>query len=629
MPHPLPLTRVPALLFDSAADADSHAALVVAGLVRERNSGGQRTVLGLPTGSTPIGVYRELIRLHQEEGLDFANVVTFNLDEYWPMPPDDRHSYHHFMRETFFDHVNLKRENTHLPPGDVPRRDVDAACAEYEAKIRRAGGIDLQLLGIGRTGHVGFNEPGSPADGRTRFVTLDPLTRADAAPGFFGEENVPLHAITMGVGTIREAKKILILALGEHKAPVVRSALEDAPTDRVPATLLNGHPDLTYLLDRGAAAELTTVKMPWRAGPIEWDDRSETKAVVWVAERCEKPLTKLQTRDLLEYDLHELLRERGPVETLRNRVFDRLDATLCACPAGGGTREKKTILVFSPHPDDDVISMGGTLILLCDQGHEVHVAYQTSGATAVFDHDVRRHLDFVSAFREVFDLAPMVAERRPDERDQEELPGRLIAALADKPPGEPDSPEVWKLKALIRRTEAVAAAEEAGVSRNRVHFQNLPFYETGRVKKQPIGAEDVRLTVELLREVRPDQVYLAGDLRDPHGTHRRCARVVGRALEEVAAEGLEPEVWRYRGAWQEFEPHEIDRAVPISPEVTARKRRAIFKHETQKDRPVFPGHDDREFWVRAEERTKATADAYDALGLPEHYAIEAFARGPR
>ena len=620
MPHPLPLTRVPALLFDSAADADSHAALVIAGLIRERNSAGQKTVLGLATGSTPIGVYRELIRLHREDGLDFSKVVTFNLDEYWPMAPDSRHSYHEFMREQLFDRVNLAPANTHLPPGDVPRGEVDAACVDYEAAIRRAGGIDLQLLGIGRTGHVGFNEPGSPADGRTRFVTLDPLTRADAAAGFLGEEHVPLHALTMGVGTIREAKKILVLALGEHKAPVVRSALEDPPTDRVPATLLNGHPDLTYLLDRGAAGELTAVKTPWRAGPIEWDDRSETKAVVWVSQRADKPLTKLQTRDLLEHDLHELLRERGDTESLRTRVFDRLAATLCTRPAGD---EKRTVLVFSPHPDDDVISMGGTLILLCDQGHEVHVAYQTSGATAVFDHDVRRHLDFVSAFGELFDLSPLVADA-----DEGELPDRLSAALAAKPPGEPDGPEVWKLKALIRRTEAVAAAEEAGVSRDRLHFQNLPFYETGRVAKQPVGPEDVRLTADLLREVRPDQVYLAGDLRDPHGTHRRCARVIGRALEEVR-DDLTPEVWRYRGAWQEFEPHEIDRAVPISPEITARKRRAIFKHETQKDRPVFPGRDDREFWVRAEDRTRATAAAFDALGLPEHFAIEAFARGPR
>ena len=621
MPHPLPLTRVPALLFDSAGDADRHAALVVAGLVRERNSAGQRTVLGLPTGSTPTGVYRQLIRLHREEDLSFANVVTFNLDEYWPMPADSRHSYHHFMRETFFDHVDLNPDHCHLPPGDVPRGKTDSACAEYEAKIRAAGGIDLQLLGIGRTGHVGFNEPGSPAGGRTRFVTLDPLTRADAADGFLGEENVPLHALTMGVGTIREARKILVLALGEHKAEVVRSALEDPPTDRVPATLLNGHGDLTYLLDRGAAGELTAIKTPWRAGPIAWDDRSETKAVVWVAGRAGKPLTKLQTRDLLEHDLHELLRERGPAEELRTRVFDRLAGTLCTEPAGS---EKRTVLVFSPHPDDDVISMGGTLVLLCDGGHEVHVAYQTSGATAVFDHDVRRHLDFVRDFGDLFGLAPLVADA-----EQGELPDRLIAALEDKPPGEPDTPEVWKLKALIRRTEAVAAAEEAGVSRDRVHFQNLPFYETGRLAKQPVGEEDVRLTVELLRSVKPDQVYLAGDLRDPHGTHRRCARVVGRALEEVAGDGPEPEVWRYRGAWQEFEPHEIDRAVPVSPEVSLRKRRAIFKHETQKDRPVFPGRDDREFWVRAEDRTRATAAAFDALGLPEHFALEAFARGPR
>ena len=626
MPHPLPLTRVPALLFDSAGDADRHAALAVAGLVRERTSAGRRTVLGLPTGSTPTGVYRQLVRMHREEGLSFERVVTFNLDEYWPMPADSRHSYHHFMREAFFDHVDLDPANCHLPPGGVPRERADAACAEYERKIRDAGGIDLQLLGIGRTGHVGFNEPGSPADGRTRFVTLDPLTRADAADGFLGEENVPLHALTMGVGTIREARKILVLALGEHKAEVVRSALEDPPTDRVPATLLNDHPDLTYLLDRGAAGELAAVKTPWRAGPVDWDDRSETRAVVWVAGRAGKPLTKLQTRDLLEHDLHELLRERGPAEALRTRAFDRLAGTLCTRPAGdaAGGDGKKTVLVFSPHPDDDVISMGGTLILLCDHGHEVHVAYQTSGATAVFDHDARRHLDFVRAFGDLFDLSPLVADEA-----QGELPDRLIAALEQKPPGEPDAPAIWDLKALIRRTEAVAAAEEAGVSRDRVHFQNLPFYETGRVAKQPVGEEDVRRTAALLREVRPDQVYLAGDLRDPHGTHRRCARVVGRALEEVAGDGPEPEVWRYRGAWQEFEPHEIDRAVPISPEVSLRKRRAIFKHETQKDRPVFPGRDEREFWVRAEDRTRATAAAFDALGLPEHFALEAFARGPR
>ena len=627
MSRPLPLTRSPALLFDAAAEADRHAALVIASLIRERNSAGRPTVLGLPTGSSPLGVYRELVRLHREEGLSFRRVISFNLDEYWPMPPDSRHSYHAFMRDALFDHVDFAPGNTHLPPGDLPRGQIEAACADYEAAIRRAGGIDLQLLGIGRTGHVGFNEPGSAADSRTRFVTLDPLTRADAADGFLGEENVPLHALTMGVGTIRDARKLLILALGEHKAEVVRAALEEPPTDRIPATLLQEHQDLTYLLDRGAAAELTAVKTPWRAGPVEWDDRLETRAVVWAADRADQPLTKLSTRDLLACDLHDLLRERGPTEALRARVFDRLAATLCTEPGGSAAGGRKTVLVFSPHPDDDVISMGGTLIGLCDQGHEVHVAYQTSGATAVFDHDVRRHLDFVSAFGDLFDLTPLTAAGG-DDGGGGELPERLGAALADKPAGEADPPEVWKLKALIRRTEAVAAAEEAGVSRDRVHFQNLPFYETGRVAKQPIGEADVALTVELLRAVRPDQVYLAGDLRDPHGTHRRCARVIARALEEVAGE-LDPEVWRYRGAWQEFEPHEIDRAVPIGPEVALRKRRAIFKHESQKDRPVFPGRDDREFWVRAEARTKATAAAFDALGLPEHYALEAFARGPR
>jgi len=607
-------TKIPTLMFHNVAEVDRHVALVVESLIRENNSAGVPTVLGLPTGSTPIGVYRELIRQHREEGLDFSQVTTFNLDEYFPMSPTSIHSYHRWMRANFFDHVNIPEENIHIPRGDIPLEEVDAFCEEYERAIERAGGIQLQLLGIGRTGHVGFNEPGSPRNSSTRLVTLDPQTRADAAGSFFGEENVPLSAITMGIDTIMSARKIILMALGEHKAPIVRKAAEEEVNEEVPASFLQRHPHAVFVVDEAAASQLTAVRTPWLVGRVNWTPALEKRAVIWLSEQTCKPLARLCREDFIEHRLHELLRERGPIQAIRQRVFNGLLSGICEHPAGS---ERQSIIVFSPHPDDDVISMGGTLITLADQGHDVHIAYQTSGNLAVFDHDALRHIDFVRQFHAMFGL---------ETEGTRELDRRMREAISSKQPGQPDSSEVQKTKALIRQTEATTAAACAGIPAEKLHFLNMPFYQTGKVEKAPITEADVALIADLLRSLKPGQIYVAGDLSDPHGTHRMCARAIIRALETVAAEGIKPEVWLYRGAWQEYEPHEIERAVPLSPELVERKKQAIFRHESQKDAPLFPGSDKREFWVRAEERTKHTAAVFNQLGLPEFYALEAFVR---
>lgn len=607
-------TKIPTLVFRSSRDLSRHVAQTVESLIRENNSQGLPTVLGLPTGSTPIGVYRELIRLHKEEHLDFSRVVTFNLDEYYPISPDSIHSYNRWMHETFFNHVNIAEENIHIPKGNIPIDDVDAFCDDYERAIVRAGGIDLQLLGIGRSGHIAFNEPGSSRNSLTRIVTLDPVTRRDASGDFFGEDNVPLQALTMGVGTILSAKKIIIMALGEHKAKIAHRAIEEEVTESITASFLQTHRNAIFALDEAAAGQLTAIQTPWTVGHVDWTPQNEKRATIWLARRLKKPLLKLETRDFKDNHLHELVREKGPVEAIRDRVFNALLGGICTRP--GGDKPQK-VIVFSPHPDDDVISMGGTLINLAEQKHDVSIAYMTSGNIAVFDHDAQRHIDYVHEFNRMF------AIQTPQSIEQHE---RLTKSMQGKKPGDPDIEEVLHVKRLIRETEAVAAARESGVPGEKCVFLDLPFYRTGQVTKRPLGEEDIQIVAKLLRDVNPGQIYVAGDLSDPHGTHRVCADAIFKALRVVESEGVKPEVWLYRGAWQEYEPHEIERAVPLSPEVMLRKKLAIFKHESQKDKALFPGHDEREFWVRAEQRTKNTAAVYNDLGLPEYYALEGFVR---
>jgi glucosamine-6-phosphate deaminase len=583
----------------------------IAALVRARAREGRPAVLGLATGSTPIGVYRELIRMHREEGLSFAGVVTFNLDEYWPMAPDSIHSYHRFMRENFFDHVDLPPGAAHLPRGDLPRDQVEAHCAEYEARIRAAGGIDLQLLGIGKTGHIGFNEPGSGVRSRTRLVTLDTITRRDAAADFFGEANVPREAITLGVATILEAREIAILATGEHKAAIVRRAVEGEVDTEVAATFLQRHPRTTFFLDRAAAADLTRIATPWLVDEVEWTDDLAVRAVAWLSLATGRAILKLTQRDYAEHKMSALVARHGSAGAVNGLVFNSLGSRI-----RGRSRlpARRRIVVFSPHPDDDVISMGGILAKLAANGNRITVAYMTSGNIAVFDHDVRRYLDF---------LGRLAAERGTGRDAVEPLAARVRAFLDGKRPGEVDIPEVLDLKRLIREAEAVSGLETVGLSRDDAVFMDLPFYRTGRVRKDPVTEADVVAVRLLLEDARPDLIFVAGDLSDPHGTHRMCKEAIDRALAVAAIP--RPEVWLYRGAWQEWPVTEATWLVPMGQEDLKVKLQAIFKHQSQKDSAPFPGaHDDREFWQRVEARNKETAAMLNRLGLAEYYAMEAY-----
>lgn len=611
----VPGTEIPCYVFDSNRDLARHVADSIANVIRERNAFGQHAVLGLPTGSTPMGVYRELIRMHRQEGLDFSGVVTFNLDEYYGLQPNQLQSYHRWMFEHFFNHVNIPRNQIHIPDGTVAPEDLEDYCRRYEADIERAGGIDVLLLGIGRNGHIGFNEPFSMHHSRTRLATLDPITRRDAASDFFSEENVPQHAITMGLATIFDARKVILIALGEHKAKIIKETAEGPASDRVPASILRDHPSTAVLLDEAAAGELTGVSTPWVLGNVEWTDALIKKAILWLSAKTGKALLKLDDQDLREHNLHQLLRHHGPAQQVAHRVFRWMMDTIEYHPGG---REPKRVICFSPHPDDDVISMGGTLIRLVEDRHEVHVAYMTSGNIAVFDHDAQRVADLVVEFNRLFSI---------DQDKSLEVERQVLQSLAKKGPGEPDSQTVLAIKALIRWSEAKAGAIVCGCHEEHLHFLDLPFYRTGTIAKNPVSDEDVRIIRELIERVDPQQVYIAGDLSDPHGTHRVCAEAIFRALKELeAAHGRRPEAMLYRGAWQEWAPHEIELAVPLSPRDLNRKRNAIFMHESQKDTALFPGSDSREFWQRAEDRNRHTADTYNRLGLPEYYAMEGFVR---
>lgn len=602
-------------VFATDLEAADAVARRIAERVRARAAEGRQCVLGLATGHTPIGVYRRLIRMHRREGLDLSNVVTFNLDEYWPMDPQAVQSYRRWMHENFLDHVNVPPANVHIPDGTVRPEQVESFCRDYERTIEQAGGIDLQILGVGRTGHIGFNEPGSSRDSRTRLVRLDRVTRMDAASDFFGESNVPAQAITMGVGTILAAREVALLAFGEHKAPILRRAVEEPPSPQIAASYLQEHPQATLYLDEAAAADLTRKATPWLVGPCAWEAPLVRRAVTWLSRQTGKAVLALTNEDYAENQLGDLLTQRGPAYDINLRVFHALMQTITGWPAG--RQPGRRVVVFSPHPDDDVISMGATLRKLCRQGHEVHTVYQTSGNIAVFDHDALRFADFVSEFNAIFGLAPEQTTMIDEHIEQ---------FLRNKAPAAVDSPEVQQIKALIRKTEAITAAGFCGVPRERCHFLDMPFYQTGTVRKKPVGEQDVQAVLGVLEALRPEIVFAAGDLSDPHGTHRMCLEAVFRAMARYVAAGHpRPKVWLYRGAWQEWEPYRIEMAVPISPDELYAKRHAIFRHESQKDRAMFPGpYDAREFWQRAEDRNRGTAAAYDKLGLPEYQGIEAF-----
>jgi len=609
------LEKIPVVVVDDHAQLARLVAARIATLVRERQAAGRAAVLGLATGSTPIGVYRELIRLHREEGLSFRNVVTFNLDEYWPMPHESLHSYHRFMWENLFSHVDIDRANVHIPDGTMARETIDGWCDAYEKAIRDAGGIDLQLLGIGKTGHIGFNEPGSGAQSRTRLIHLDNVTRRDAAADFFGEEHVPKEAVTMGVATILEAREICILATGEHKSRIVRRAVEGEISVEVAGTFLQRHPNTTFFVDTAAAADLTRIATPWLLDEVAWTPALALRAVVWLSLETGKAILKLTQNDYADHKLSSLVARYGSPGAVNGEVFNTL---------GGKIRGKsklprgKRVVVFSPHPDDDVISMGGILHKLALNENAMTVAYMTSGNIAVFDHDVRRYVDL---------LERLAASDRVEGARVTALAKRVYDFFAAKKPGDVDIPEVADLKRIIRESEAVSGIETSGLTADAARFLNLPFYQTGKVKKDPIGPADVAIVRALLEEKKPELIFVAGDLSDPHGTHRMCKEAIDKAVAELWPDGNttnKPEVWLYRGAWQEWPVTEATYLVPMSQEELRLKIQAIFKHQSQKDSAPFPGQDDREFWQRVEARNTDTAKMLDRLGLAEYFAMEAY-----
>lgn len=631
MPHNfISYEKVPTQVFASAQEASLAVATEIAALIKTKQKSGEHAVLGLATGSSPRRVYAELVRMHREEGLSFKNVISFNLDEYYFLPPNSLQSYQYFMHEALFRHIDILPQNCFIPNGTTPQELVKMDCEQYEKKIEEFGGIDFQLLGIGRNGHIGFNEPGSHISSATRLITLDHTTRYDAAKEFGGIANVPRKAITMGVGTILKAKRIVLLAWGEHKAGIIRQAMEGPVSEFVPASYLQGHKNATFVLDETAAAELTRKKSPWLTDAVVWNRQMMKKAVTHLALTVGKPILKLTNNDYNENGLSDLLALYGQAYDINIEVFNWLQHTITGWPGGKPAADdnnrperaepaKKRVLIFSPHPDDDIISMGGTFQRLVDQGHEVHVAYQTSGNIAVADDEAFRFIEFVQDYKAKFNIRSPEADKIYNE---------ALAFLKVKKNGEKDITALRYVKGLIRRGEAKATCRFVGIPLEHVHFLDLPFYETGTVEKKPIGAEDIAIIASLIEVVQPHQLFAAGDLADPHGTHKVCLDGVFAAVEGLKNKSFLKDcwIWLYKGAWAEWDIDLIEMAVPMSPDQVLKKRHGIFKHQSQKDGVVFQGSDSREFWQRAEDRNKATAELYNKLGLAEYEAMEAFVR---
>tara|TARA_B100000780_G_scaffold263179_1_gene216879 strand:- start:3386 stop:5314 length:1929 start_codon:yes stop_codon:yes gene_type:complete len=610
------------VIFNSSHKASILVAQEIACLIREKTKLKKLCVLGLATGSSPIKVYEELVRMHREEGLSFVNVITFNLDEYYPMVKSNLQSYFYFMHEHLFNHIDILPENINIPDGRISLEDLHQYCIDYENKIKTFGGLDFQLLGIGRTGHIGFNEPGSHSNSGTRSITLDHITRIDAAPSFLGIDNVPRKAITMGIGSLKSAKRIILLGWGISKSDIIKKTIESDITSQVPATYLQEHNNTTFVLDKDASSELTRVKTPWLVSNCIWTEKLKLKAVVWLSELMNKPFLKLTDKDYNNNGMSSLLSEGSSSYALNIKIFNKLQHTITGWPGGKPNSDdtnrperskpaKKRVIIFSPHPDDDVISMGGTFDRLVEQGHDVHIAYQTSGNIAVSDEEAMKFAEIFKFFND-------------NSRESDEI----INFLKNKSDNNIDSLEVRKLKGLIRRSESLAATRYLGVNDTNVHFLNLPFYETGTVKKKNLSIDDVNIMCNLIEDIKPHQIYAAGDLADPHGTHKVCLDSLFEALERLKHNKYMDDcwVWLYRGAWHEWESNQIDMAVPMSPDQVLKKRHAIFYHQTQKDGVMFQGDDSREFWVRVEDRNWLTAKKYNDLGLADYAAIEAFKR---
>jgi glucosamine-6-phosphate deaminase len=624
--------KIAVQIYANATEGSKQVANEIANLIRQKQSLNEPCVLGLATGSTPISLYAELVRQHREEGLSFNNVISFNLDEYYPIERDAYQSYWSFMHRHLFNHIDILPENINLPEGIGSKDDVKRLCAEYENKIESVGGIDLQVLGLGNNGHIGFNEPGSSIFSKTRMVNLENGTRLANTYEFQNISKVPRRAVTMGISTILKSKRILLMAWGA-KGSVVAKAVEGNVTEQIPASILQQHTDCTFIIDQNASQELTRIKTPWLTGECVWNKQMIKRAVINLALKLGKPVLSLNTIDYTENGLSELLVEKGDAYEINLQVFYLLRDTITGWPGGKSGAvipahpersepHPKRCVIFSPHPDDDIISMGGTFMRLHDQGHEVHVAYQTSGNIAVTDEFVTRFIDFAVGFEDMFGI---------DNKMSQSILNEARNYIASKKKNQVDTPEIRAIKGLIRRCEAKATCRYVGLpDDSRSHFQNLPFYETGTIDKNPMSEADVLKTMELLIELKPQQVFCAGDLADPHGTHKVCLDIVFESLRRLKAAG-EPWikdcwVWLYKGAWQEWDISEIEMAIPMSPDQVMKKRFGIFIHQSQKDSVPFQGTDSREFWQRAEDRNSNTANTYAALGMTKYVAMEAFVR---
>ena len=616
--------KVPVTIFREQEDA---ARMIVDEIILTTNkkiNEGKKCVLALGASSACIPVYENLVKAYENGRLSFRNIEIFSIDEYYPLAPNELQTHYRFLKEYIFDLTDIPAENVHCISGNGID-DVTAYCNRYEGTIAAAGGIDILI-----TSGMGSNEPGSPYNSRTRLITMNHTTRVSAASDFFGVEYVPYHAITMGIGTIMDARKIYYLAWGEGKSSSIKRLVEGAVTDQNPASYLQQHKNVSIIIDDAASVNLPRIDTPWLTGKCEWTDYMTRKSVFWLCKKLDKPILKLTDRDYNDNGMSDLITSKGPASKINIKVFNDLQQTISGWPGGkpdadDSTRPEraypfpKRVIVFSPHPDDDVISMGGTVARLSEHGHELHIAYQVSGNIAVFDHDVIKYMDFVRESAKIygFDVTEADAKYR-----------NVIEELKKKHPGEADPMDVRAIKGTIRRGEARSACRYLGIPEERVHFLEMPFYETGGVKKKPLSKEDIDIIKNLLQEVKPHQIFAAGDLSDPHGTHRVCFQAIIQACEELKDEEWfkDCRVWMYRGAWQEWDVAEAEMAVPLSPEEVEIKREAIFRHQSQKDRPLFPGSDKREFWQRAEERNHNTAVLYDKLGMAEYQAIELFVK---
>lgn len=625
------LEKIPTDIYESAEEGANQIALDIAQIIRDKQRAGRFCVLALAGGNSPRNVYAALVRMHQEEGLSFRNVIVFNLYEYYPMASDAANSNLNALKEMLLDHVDIDKQNIFSPDSTIAKDAIFEYCRLYEQRIESYGGLDVALLGIGRVGNIGFNEPGSRLNSTTRLILLDNASRNEASKIFGSIDSTPISSITMGVATILAAKKVYLMAWGEEKAPMVHECVEGAITDTIPASYLQTHNNAHIVVDLNAAANLTRIKRPWLVTSCEWNDKLIRSAIVWLCQLTGKPILKLTNKDYNENGLSELLALYGSAYNVNIKIFNDLQQTITGWPGGKpnaddtyrperATPYPKRVIVFSPHPDDDVISMGGTIRRLVEQKHDVHVAYETSGNIAVGDEEVIRFLHFINGFNQLFNNS--------EDAVINEKYAEIRKYLREKKDGDMDTRDILTIKGLIRRGEARTACTYNNIPLDHCHFLDLPFYETGKIQKNPISEADVEIVRNLLREVKPHQIFVAGDLADPHGTHRVCTDAVFAAIDLEKEEGAEwlkeCRIWMYRGAWAEWEIENIEMAVPISPEELRAKRNSILKHQSQMESAPFLGNDERLFWQRSEDRNRGTASLYDKLGLASYEAMEAF-----